>query len=604
MLLTEDKMKKELDTSELHYRTLIKEMPNGFALHEVICDDIGHPINYRFLEINSAFEQLTSLTAEQVIGKTVLEVLPDLEKFWIDTYGQVALHRQTIHFQKFSVELKRHFDVLAFSPAKKQFAVVITDITEQKRAESALSNSEEIFRRTFDQSPIGAAMVGLDYRFTKVNQEFCRITGYSADELVGLSFADITHTDDVDLDMQQACELIQGKIDQYQMDKRYIRKDRKPIWVRLSVRLIRDTQNEPLYFLPMIEDINEHKKLIKEKDISLKLLQIINEDSDLEKLSESLLCFLKSWLKIDAIGIRLKKGEDFPYFKTYGFSQEFVRRESSLCCPDRKVKIVSEGENQPYLECLCGYVIGNGRDHSLPFFTPKGSFYTNSTTMLLEQSADFQMPENMRQHCLEAGYESVLLIPLRTGGNTVGLLQLNDTNKNRFPPDLVSVIERLAEYISVAVVQRLAEECLLVKQTELEEMNAALKVLLRTREKDLLEHDRGILANIRQLVLPSIERIRAGSLSVQQKAQLNILQGNLENISSPFAKHMSASHIALTPTLIQIAKLIKNGLSNKEIAETRGISIKTVETYRKRIRERLNLQNSKINLRTHLMNMT
>jgi DNA-binding CsgD family transcriptional regulator len=164
-------------------------------------------------------------------------------------------------------------------------------------------------------------------------------------------------------------------------------------------------------------------------------------------------------------------------------------------------------------------------------------------------------------------------------------------------------MERLAGHISVAVLQRLAEENLKIKQAELEELNAALKILIRNREEDLLEHDRGILVNIRQLILPSIERLKLGSLDLQQKSQLNILESNLETISSPFAKKLSSVNSALTPALIEVADMIKKGLTNKEIARILGISVKSVETYRKRIRERLNLKNTKMNLRAHLLSI-
>ncbi len=596
-------MEKKLRVSELRYRTMVKEMLNGFALHEVICNASGQVVNYRYLEVNSAFERITNLAADQIVGKTVLEVYPDLEEFWLVTFGQVALRRQPIHFQKFSKVLKRHLDVLAFSPAEMQFAIVITDITDQKRAEIAISHNEELFRYTFDQSPIGAAMVGLDLRFKKVNQELCRITGYSAGEFDGLGFADIFYDEDWRIDLKHVHNLFEGQEDQYTSDRRCVGKDGKRIWIRLSVRLVRDRQKKPLYYLPMMEDINDQKRLEEEKDILLQLLDIVNAESDLENMLETILCFLKSWAQVDAIAFRLKRGGDYPYFKTNGFPQEFVLREWNLERQDGMERAVAgRGNGQsPYLECMCGHVIRGSAGNSEPFFTPKGSFYSNSTTLFLNEYTYKRKVGTLRNHCNAAGYESVLLVPLRAGGNTLGLLQLNDRKRDQFPAESVATVERLADYISVAVAQRLIEEQLMAKQSELEEMNSALRVLLKTRENDALEHEREIMANIKQLVLPSIDNIKAGNLSVQQKAHLNVLQSNLENILSPFAKQLTSAPVSLSPALLQIAEFIKRGRSSKEIAELQGISVKTVETYRKRIRERLNLQNSKVNLRTYLM---
>jgi PAS domain S-box-containing protein len=581
-------------------------MLNGFALHEVICDERGNPINFRYLEVNPAFEKIIQRDAEQIVGKTVLEVLPNLENFWIETFGQVALRGRPIHIQRFSAELERYFDVLAFSPAKMQFAIVITDITDQKRAENVISHNEEMFRCTFEQSPVGAAMVGLDWRFQKVNQELCRLTGYSASELVGLRFLDIFHDEDPGFDSRYIQEVCNGKNNRYRVDKRCVRKDSTTTWIRLSVSLVRDRHQEPLYYLPMLEDINDRKRLEEEKNTLLQLLDIVNGESDLDKMLESILAFLKSWAEIDAIAVRLKQGEDFPYFKTNGFPQEFVHREWSLQSLYNKGAITAcRGNGQPPpLDCMCGYVIRESLDNPESLFTDKGSFYTNSTTLFLRQYTEDETPVKLRKHCNVAGYESVLLVPLRAGGVTVGLLQLNDKTTDKFSYEFVTTVERLADYISVAVAQRLVEEQLMAKQIELEEMNSALKVLLKTRENDVLEYEQEILANIKQLVLPSIDNIKAGNLSVQQKAHLNILQSNLENISSPFAKKLVSAPVLLSPVLLQIAEFIKSGRSSKEIAELQGISVKTVETYRKRIRERLNLHNTKVNLRTYLMNIT
>jgi PAS domain S-box-containing protein len=472
-----------------------------------------------------------------------------------------------------------------------------------KESRLALLKSEELFRRTFDQSPIGAAIVGLDYTFVKVNQELCKITGYSSKELEKMSFTDITFADDLAHDLQQAHDLSCGLIDQYQMIKRYIRKDGQVIWIRLSVRLIRNEQQEPLYFLPMVEDINEQKMLEEEKNIIHILLKIVNEDSDLKNLLQATISFFKSWTEIDGIGIRLRQGDDFPYFTTVGFPKEFVQQENSLCSIDKNGNQMTGEQGHTLLTCMCGHVISGLMDISSPFFTASGSFCTNNTTHFLSQCAHLQMQPGMRFHCHKAGYESLLLVPLRTGGNTLGLLQFNNKERNRYSKQFISLMERLADHISVAVAQRLTEENLKAKQMELEEMNAALKVLLRNRENDLAEHDQSLLINIRQLVFPCIERLKLGSLDRQQMAQLSILESNLETITSSFAKQLASPDIALTPGLIQVADLIKKGISNKEIAALLGISVKSVETYRKRIRHRLNLKNSKQNLRAYLLNM-
>jgi two-component system CheB/CheR fusion protein len=124
-----------LQESEEHYRQLFEEMPGAFALHEIITDERGAPCNYRFLKINRMFEKLTGLRAQDILGKTVLEVLPTTESYWIERYGQVALTGEAFEFEDFSQALGKYFEVRAFRYAPGQFATIFQDVTRRKNLE-------------------------------------------------------------------------------------------------------------------------------------------------------------------------------------------------------------------------------------------------------------------------------------------------------------------------------------------------------------------------------------------------------------------------------------------------------------------------------------
>ncbi|MBN1487035.1 MAG: PAS domain S-box protein [Anaerolineae bacterium] len=127
--------------SEERYRTLFNTMQEAFALHEIVCDAEGKPVDYRFLEVNPAFEAFTGLKASDLIGKRVLEVLPGTEEYWITTYGKVALTGESIRFENYSQEFDRYYSVTAFSPVLGRFATIFIDITARIEAQVAVQKS-------------------------------------------------------------------------------------------------------------------------------------------------------------------------------------------------------------------------------------------------------------------------------------------------------------------------------------------------------------------------------------------------------------------------------------------------------------------------------
>ncbi len=116
-----------------------------------------------------------------------------------------------------------------------------------------LAEAEERFRCLFEHAPIGMALVAPDGRFLKVNRALCRITGYPETALLRTCFQDITHPDDLDNDVKHAAELLAGRRASYQIQKRYRHAGGRAIWARLSVSLVRDAANEPLYFVSQVD---------------------------------------------------------------------------------------------------------------------------------------------------------------------------------------------------------------------------------------------------------------------------------------------------------------------------------------------------------------
>ncbi len=142
---------------------------------------------------------------------------------------------------------------------------VFSDITDRVLVEKALQESEARLRLTFDQAPIGAVTIGLDGCFVQMNDALCRLSGYTSSELTGRSFKEITHPEHVEADERNALLLLEGAIEQYSTETRYIRRDGQLIWTLVTARCARDASGRALYILAMVEDITERKRAENER---------------------------------------------------------------------------------------------------------------------------------------------------------------------------------------------------------------------------------------------------------------------------------------------------------------------------------------------------
>jgi PAS domain S-box-containing protein len=136
---------------------------------------------------------------------------------------------------------------------------IFANAIARKRSSQQLQESEEVNRATFEQAAVGIAHVGIDGNWLRVNDRLCFIVGYSREELLRMTFQDITHPDDLETDLEYIHQVLSGEIKTYSMEKRYFRKDRSLVWVNLTVSLVRDSSGEPRHFISVVENISERK---------------------------------------------------------------------------------------------------------------------------------------------------------------------------------------------------------------------------------------------------------------------------------------------------------------------------------------------------------
>jgi len=324
----------------------------------------------------------------------------------------------------------------------------ITDITESKNATISLRESEERFRSVFENSTTGILVVDTaTKKLLFANPAVCNMLGYTEKELTTLGMQNIHPQEYLPAIMEAFEKQAKKEINLFSCPVQ--RKNGSVFYADINSFPLK--MNGKLCMVGMFTDIDERKKLEDRQQLSYECLNLLNKQPDTLNTISDILNLIKQHSNIEAVGIRLRKGEDFPYFAQNGFPEEFVEKENSLCSHDKKGNLRLDEQGKPCLECMCGNIICGRTDPELPFFTKGGSFWTNSTTDLLATTTEKDRQARTRNYCNTAGYESVALVPLRSGDEIIGLLQLNDHKRDQFTIDRISFFEGLCTNIGITL---------------------------------------------------------------------------------------------------------------------------------------------------------
>jgi PAS domain S-box-containing protein len=222
-----------LRQSEAQYRTLFESIDEGFCICEMLFDKNNQPVDYRFLQVNPAFEQLTGL--QQATGKTARELVPNLEPFWVEVYGRVVQTGKPMRFEHQSIAMSgRWFDVNAFpigEPQSHQFAILFTNISERKQAEDALRQSKARFRLMVESAKEYAIFtLDLNGTITSWNSGAQRLLGYQETEIIGCNSRVIFTPEDAErgeAERERQTALTQGRAEN---ERWHVRKDGSRFW--------------------------------------------------------------------------------------------------------------------------------------------------------------------------------------------------------------------------------------------------------------------------------------------------------------------------------------------------------------------------------------
>jgi len=224
----------------------------------------------RILFVNEAFTKLTGYSGHQVLGfsprllqgnKTARDVIAKMQEA---LSHDEHFDGEAIHYRRDGSEFWMEWHIAPVrdsAGAITQFFWILRDVTARKQAEDALRESQERFRGTFEQAAVGIAHVALDGYYIRVNQRFCDMLGYSREELQQKRFHDVTHPDDIDLGPPQMHAMLKGEMESWSGEKRYLSKDGSTVWGHVTARLLRDDEGNPNYFITVVEDISDRKRL-------------------------------------------------------------------------------------------------------------------------------------------------------------------------------------------------------------------------------------------------------------------------------------------------------------------------------------------------------
>ncbi len=329
---------------------------------------------------------------------------------------------------------------------------------ELRRAQLASEESRSKYIDLYDFSPVGYFTFTHKALIAEVNLTGSALLGAQRQKLINGRFRRFVAPGDQDLWDQhimsvlklgekQSCDLVLRRADGTTFHA----------WLE-SIRMGEDVKTPVVR--SVIMDITGRKQAEVREQLAREVMELLNRLEGSADAVREILQLVKKFSGFEAVGIRLREGDDFPYYETNGFPGDFVQAERYLCERDKEGKIIRDGQGNPVLECMCGYIVCGRTNPALTFFTEGGSFWSNCTTELLASTTEEDRQARTRNRCNGEGYESVALIPLRSGDEIIGLLQLNDRRKNQFTQEMIRFFEGLGASIGVALSRKRVEDAL------------------------------------------------------------------------------------------------------------------------------------------------
>jgi PAS domain S-box-containing protein len=570
---------RSLLESEERYRLLFEQSPIGISLTSP---------DEKVVSGNKAMESITGYSIEELKSINLADTYenPGDRKSLLEAlrlYGSVV---------NFPVQLKRKdgtpYDALLnisrvhYPGGKDLFQEICIDVTERKKMEEALREKEKRYDLATRSGHVGVWDWNLKTSEIYLDPTLKAMLGYEDHEIRNHidDWTQYVHPDDMELVMAEAKAHFDGLTPQYEVTHRMLHRDGSIRWFLARGTAIRDETGKPIRVLGTDTDITERKyaeDALKKAQEELEL-RVQERTTELSKANEELEAEITNRIRAEKA---LRESEE--RFRTLF---EFA--------PDGYYLIDLEGtfiDGNKIAEKIVGY---------------KKEELTGKSFLKLNLLAPGQIPgaaaaleKNRRGK--PTGPDEFLLN--RKDGTQVPVEISTLPVSFKGQTLVLSIARDITGRKETERVLKKREKELELKTRDLEEVNVALRVLLKKKEEDKKELEEKVLANVKEVVNPYVEKLKGSGLTQKQLAYTNILQSNLRDIISPFSRAVSSGYLNLTPMEIQVANLVKQGKTTKEISVLVNLSKDTIGFHRRNIREKLGIKGKKANLRTHLLSI-
>lgn len=461
------------------------------------------------------------------------------------------------------------------------------DITTRNQAEDRLSKSEEKYRLLADNAADIILTMDMDLNYTYISPSFTKWTGFAVEEALAFSleesitpasFNDAMKAIADDLEMHKKGLKPKGKSRKLEIEFKC--KDGSTIPTEIEGNFLYDSSGQPEGLIGIGREITERKNTEKRQVFQRNLAIALNKTSNLEETVTEILSGILQLDEFDSGGVYLfdEKASRLIFIYSKGLPKAFVDEVKYFDSNDIRVQMIMKGD---------------------PFFLP---------------ACDCPIP--IRGDLEKHGLIAIAVFPIKFREKVIGSINLASRTHDVISDYSMSILKSISEIeIGASISRAIAEEALNKTNENLEKTvkertaeiiarNTALRVLLDQRGDDKKKLEESIVLNVEKLLKPNLIRLKKSALNNNQQTILNVLESNLNEIITPFLNNVSSSYMKLTPAEIQVANFIKQGVTSKEIAESMGLSQRTIDTHRYKIRQKLEIIGKKINLHTYLSSLT